>query len=63
VTIEGFKECCISNAMDGREDEEEVRNAGSEGDKYGNGEVDDRNGKDNECENKNGNDEEIDTDW
>jgi hypothetical protein len=28
--VKGFKKCCISDEMDGREDEEEVGNAGSE---------------------------------
>jgi hypothetical protein len=37
VTVEGFKKCCISNAMDRREDEEEVENVGSESDEVENG--------------------------
>jgi hypothetical protein len=33
----GFKKCCISNAMDGRMNKEEVGNAGSESDEVRNG--------------------------
>jgi hypothetical protein len=39
VIVKGFKKCCISDAMDGREDEEEVENVGSESDKVGNGNI------------------------
>jgi hypothetical protein len=41
--VKGFKKCCISNAMDGREDDilwedkGEVVNFGSESDEVGNG--------------------------
>jgi hypothetical protein len=37
LIVKGFKKCCISNAMDGREDEEEIENVGSESDEVGNG--------------------------
>jgi hypothetical protein len=43
VIVKGFKKCCISNAMDGRqddilwEDEEEVEKNGSESNEVGNG--------------------------
>jgi hypothetical protein len=43
VIVKGFKECCMSNAVDGREDdilwedEEEIGNIGSESDDVGNG--------------------------
>jgi hypothetical protein len=30
--VKGFKKCCMSIAVDGREDEEEVENVGSESD-------------------------------
>jgi hypothetical protein len=30
VTVRGFKECCVSDETNGREDEEEARNVGSE---------------------------------
>jgi hypothetical protein len=43
VIVKGFKQCCISDVMDGSEDdilwedEEEVENVGSEIDEVGNG--------------------------